>query len=141
MDLLIRIAINAVALVVAAKVVPNIHLTIGRAGEQWIKIAVLALIFGLVNSYLKPIVKSVALPINYMTLGLVGVVINAAMLLLTAWVADALKLGLGFRIGVFPPNFDVTTIVAAILGAIVISIVATILSMVLGQRKILGFRV
>lgn len=141
MDQLIRIVINAAALVAAAKLVPDIHLTIGSPGPHWLKIAVLALIFGVINAYLKPIVKLVALPINLMTLGLVGIVINAAMLLLTAWVAGQAKLGLGFTVGGFPPSFGVSTIVAAILGAIVISVVATVLSLVLGQKRVLGLRV
>ncbi len=141
MDQLIRILINAVALVAAAKLVPGIHLVVGQPGPHWLKIAVLALIFGVVNGYLKPIVKLVALPINLLTMGLVGLVINGAMLLLTAWAADQFKLGLGFSLGGFPPTLGLDALQAAILGGIVISIVATILGLLLGQKRVLGVRV
>ncbi len=138
-DLLIKIAINGAALLAAVKIVPDIHF---RFGNDWWKVAVVALIFGLVNSYLKPIVKLLALPISVLTMGLVGIVINAAMLLVTAWASGQLiDLKLGFSVGGFPPQFGVSAIGAAILGAIVVSVVATILSLVLGQRRVLGIRV
>lgn len=135
-ELLIRIVINAAALLAAVKVVPDIHF---RYGNDWWKVAVVALIFGLINSYLKPIVKLLALPISFLTMGLVGIVINAAMLLIAAWASGQLKLG--FTVGGYPPDLGVAAIGAAILGAIVISIVATVLSLVLGQKKVLGLRV
>ena len=50
LDTVVRILINAVALVVAAKIVPDIHLTIGKAGPEWVKIAIIAIVFGLVNA-------------------------------------------------------------------------------------------
>ena len=90
-DLLIRIVINAAALIVAARVVPGIKLQLGPTLEDWLKVAAIALIFALINTYLRPIVKAVSLPISLLTVGLVGLVINAAMLLLLAFVAkDAL---------------------------------------------------
>ena len=70
-DILVRILINAVALVVAAKIIPDIHLAIGPAGPDWIKIAIVAIVFGLVNAYIKPIVKALSFPLTLATLGLV----------------------------------------------------------------------
>ncbi len=138
-ELLIKIAINGAALLAAVKVVPDIHF---RFGNDWWKVAVVAFIFGLVNSYLKPIVKLLALPISFLTMGLVGIVINAAMLLVTAWASGQLTdLKLGFSVGGYPPDLGVSAVGAAILGAIVVSVVATVLSLVLGQRRILGIRV
>ena len=86
---------------------------------------VLAVIFGVVNGLVKPIVRLLALPVRVMTLGLIGFVINAAMLLLTAWVADAL--GIAFQVGDFPPDlFRIDTFIAALIGAIVLGIVNAI---------------
>jgi putative membrane protein len=85
----------------------------------------LAVVFGVVNGLIKPIVKLLALPLRIMTLGLIGFVINAAMLLLTAWVADLV--GVDFQVGDFPPDlFSIDTFVAALLGAIVLGIVNAI---------------
>jgi len=85
----------------------------------------LAVVFGVVNGLVKPIVRLLAIPLRVMTLGLIGFVINAAMLLLTAWVADAL--GVAFQVGDFPPDlFTVDTFVAALIGAIVLAIVNAI---------------
>ena len=96
-DLAIRIVINAIALVVAAKLIPDIHLKIGPVGVEWLKIAAIALVFALVNSYIKPIVKVLSFPITVLTLGLVSFIINAALFLLVAWVADLLFPGYGRR--------------------------------------------
>jgi putative membrane protein len=93
------------------------------------------LIFALVNSYIKPIVKALSLPISLMTLGLIGFVINAVMLLLVAVVSGQLKLG--FKIGTFPPDLNADAIVGALLGAIVISVVSTLASIALTPRKLL----
>jgi uncharacterized membrane protein YvlD (DUF360 family) len=78
-ELIVRILINAVALLVAVKVVPQI---VFKFGNDWWKVIAVALIFALVNSYIKPIVKALSFPISMLTLGLVAFVINAAMLLL-----------------------------------------------------------
>jgi putative membrane protein len=137
-DLAIRIGINAAALIVAAVVVPGIHLTTKPLDEQWLKIAVVALIFAVINSFLKPIVKKLTLPISLLTLGLVGIVINAGMLLLLSYVAGALKLP--FKVGTFPPTFNLDTIVAAVLGALIVSIVAAVLGMAMAPRRIFGIR-
>jgi putative membrane protein len=83
---------------------------------------VLAVIFGVVNGLIKPIVRLLALPLRVMTLGLIGFVINAAMLLLTAWIGDLV--GLAFTVGDFPPTlFSVSTLIGAIIGAAALTIV------------------
>jgi putative membrane protein len=94
-----------------------------------------AIIFALINSYLKPILKALSFPISMMTLGLIAFVINAAMLLVTAFLSD--QLDLGFRIGGFPPTLDADAIIGAIIAAVVISIVSTIASVALSPRKLL----
>src|SRR5258706_2525752 len=129
--MIVRILINAAALFVAVKVVPQIEF---KFGNDWWKLFVVALIFALVNSYIKPIVKALSFPISMLTLGLVAFVINAAMLLLVALASDALKLG--FTIGGFPPKLGADAIIRAIIGAVVISVVSTLASIALSPRKL-----
>jgi putative membrane protein len=131
-ELIIRIVINAVALYVAVQIIPQLSFDFG---SDWWKLLAVALIFALVNSYLKPIVKALSFPISMMTLGLVAFVINAAMLLVVAFASD--QLDLGFKVGGFPPDLNADAIIGAILGAIVISIVSTIATMALSPRKLL----
>jgi putative membrane protein len=135
-DLIVRVVINAAALIAASLIVPNIHLTTGSRVEDWIKIAAIALVFALINTYLKPIVKLLSLPITLLTMGAVGLVINAAMLLVLAFVAQGLSLP--FRIATFPPHLNADAFVAALLGGIIISVVATVLSLALSARKVFG---
>lgn len=130
-ELLVRILINAIALIVAVKVVPQITF---KFGNDWWKILAVALIFALVNSYIKPIVKALSFPISMLTLGLVAFVINAAMLLLVALISDQLKFGL--KIGGFPPNLNADALIGALIGAIVISIVSTLASIAMTPRKL-----
>jgi len=120
-DFIVRTAITAIALWVAVVVLPQIQFDI--AGQWW-QLVVIAIVFGLINSLVKPIVKLLALPIRLMTLGLISFVINAAMLLLLAWVAG--QLDLSFKIGTFPPDLDIDALVGALLGSIIISVVSTI---------------
>lgn len=131
-ELIVRIVINAVALLVAVKVVPQI---VFKFGNDWWKVLAVALIFALVNSYIKPIVKALSFPISMLTLGLVAFVINAAMLLLLAVLSEQLKLG--FKIGGFPPTLNADAIIGALIGAVVISIVSTLASVALAPRKLL----
>jgi putative membrane protein len=131
-DLIVKIIINAAALFVAVQIVPQIDF---KFGDDWWKLLVVALIFALVNSYIKPIVKALSFPISMLTLGLVAFVINAAMLLLVALLSDQLKLG--FKIGGFPPDLNAAAIVGALIGAIVISVVSTLASIAMSSRKLL----
>ncbi|MGZ8512727.1 MAG: phage holin family protein [Candidatus Limnocylindria bacterium] len=119
MDRILQTLINAAALYVAVLIVPNIEFT----GEWW-KLALVAFIFGLVNTFVRPILRIVTLPISVMTLGLFLFVINALMLLLTS--AISAELDLGFHVGDF---------LAALLGSIVISLVGLALSMVIGTAR------
>ena len=90
---------------------------------------VIAIIFGVVNGLIGPIVKTAALPISFMTMGLVGFVINAALLLLTAFISDIA--GFPLRVGDFPPDLlTADTLVAAIVGAVVLSIISTVIRLV-----------
>jgi putative membrane protein len=120
MAFLLKLIINAVALLITAHIIPGIHL--GAAGPRpmtndWVTLLIVALIFGLVNAAIRPILVVLSLPLEIITLGLFIFVINAFMLLLTSWIAQAL--GLGFRVDRFVP---------ALLGALIISIVSFVLN-------------
>ena len=130
-DLAIRVLINAVGVFAAVQIVPQITF---NYGNDWWKLLAVALILALVNSYIRPIVKLLAIPISFLTLGLVAFVINGAMLLLVALVSG--QLDLGFKIGGFPPTLNADAIIGAILGSLVISIVATLLGILNTGRKI-----
>ncbi len=96
---------------------------------ELIGLAVLAIIFGLVNGLIGPIVKTLALPISFMTMGLVGFLINAGLLLVTAIIGNTA--GFDLTIGDFPPDLlTANTIVAAIVGAVVLSVVSTVVRLV-----------
>jgi putative membrane protein len=132
--LLVRLVINALALVAAVQLVPGIRLDYSR---NPLALVAVALIFALINSYLKPIVRLLSLPISFLTLGLVGIAINVAMLLLLAYVSG--ELGLPFTIAGWPRGpFDLQVLVAALLASLVISVVSTILSLALAPARILG---
>ena len=133
-DLVVKILINAAALFVAVKLLPS-NLLSFNWGDAWWKLLAVALVFALVNSYIKPIVKSLSMPIGLLTLGLVAFVINAAMLLLTALASDSLKLG--FKLGTFPPTINSDAIVGALVAAVIISIVSTLASVALAPRKLM----
>jgi putative membrane protein len=93
MFFLLRLLINAVALLITAWIIPGIHL--GAAGphpttKDWVTLLIVALIFGLVNAVIRPILILLSLPLEILTLGLFIFVINAFMLLLTSWIAQAM---------------------------------------------------
>jgi putative membrane protein len=132
-ELIVKILINAAALWVAVQVLPD-NLLSFNFGNDWWKLALVALVFALVNSYIKPVVKALSMPIGLLTLGLVAFVINAAMLLIVAWVSGQLKLG--FKVGDFPPNITSDTIVGALVAAVIISVVSTLASIALSPRKL-----
>src|SRR5512141_3515030 len=116
-DLLVRVIINAIALVAATKFVPGAAFT----GDLW-KLIALAIVFGVINAYLRPIVKLLSLPLNLIVFGLVGLVINIAMVLVSAAISDNLRLG--FTLGGWPPGaIELDTIIAAFLVSLLISVV------------------
>ncbi|HAL61998.1 MAG TPA: phage holin family protein [Chloroflexi bacterium] len=116
---LLRWLINALAIYVASKVVSGIYVR-----DEWAIVAV-ALILGLVNAFIRPLLKFFTCPLIVLTLGLFLFVINAAMLGLTAWVAG--QLGIGFEVAGFG---------AAFWGALVISLVSLALTLLIrGEER------
>lgn len=112
MKLLIRWFIAALALVVAAHLVPGIHV------RGWVAYAAMAIILGLVNAVVRPLLKLLTCPLIILTLGLFLLVVNGLCLLLAGWIARSLDLG--FVIDGFWPAFW---------GALIVSLVTWALSL------------
>jgi putative membrane protein len=90
-------------------------------------VLVVAIVVGVANGLVKPVLKILSLPLSMMTLGLSGLLVNAVVLLGVAWAAGQLKIP--FVVGGFPGSFSFTTIVAAIVGAAVLSIVSLLIGL------------
>jgi putative membrane protein len=116
MNLLIRLVINAVALWLATRLVDGISFD-----GQIAFLFVVALVFGAVNTIVKPILMVLTFPFLIVTLGLFLLVLNAAMLWLTGAISDAA--GLGFHVSSFG---------AAFIGGLVVSVVSFVLSLMVG---------
>ncbi len=113
-----RVLINGVAIWFATLVLPGLTIVGGDSNWETLGIILLiALVFGIVNAVVKPIVAFISIPLYILTLGLFTIIVNALMLMLTAWITEATDWGL--RID----NFGV-----ACWGAIIISIVSLVLS-------------
>ena len=133
MKIVIRILVTAAALAVAAWVVPGIHT------EQWTlhgtgafsndasiakTLIIVAIIFGIVNAILKPVIKAVGCAFYLLTLGLIAIVVNGALLYFTSWIAyDQLH-----------QPFHVTTFLAAIEGALIVGVVSWVIHLILGDE-------
>jgi putative membrane protein len=117
--------VTAIAFYILTKFLPDfVHYDGALTG-----LIVIAIIFGIVNGFIGPLVKLLALPLRIMTLGLIGFLINAGLLLVTAAVATAASFDL--TVGKFPPTLLSTdTLVSAIVGAIALSVVSTVVRLV-----------
>ena len=116
MQILWRLLINAAALWAATRAVPGISFE-----GDWRLLFVVALVFGVLNVLVRPVVTLLTLPLLIVTLGLFTFVVNALMLWLTSAISDALALG-----------FSVRGFRAAFVGALVVSIVSFALSLFVG---------
>lgn len=119
MYFLLRLLINAAALWVAIQLVDGIE----HRGSWW-SLLFVALVFGLLNASIRPLLKLLSLPIIILTLGLFIFVINALMLMLTGWLSGLLDLG-----------FYVAGFWDAFLGGLIISVVSFLLSLFTGVGK------
>ena len=126
MNFLVRIVVNALALAAAAWLIDGITVGGTKTVDQIVTLLVVALIFGLVNAIVAPVVKLLSLPFIVLTLGLLLVVINALMLMLTGWITRMLQ--------PFGAEYLVEGFWAAFLGAIVIGLVNWVLGMLLPTR-------
>ena len=119
MSFFLRLLINAAALWVATRFVPGVTFT-----GDWLPFLGVALVFGVVNTFVGPVAKILAIPLIILTLGIFLLVVNGLMLWLTSSLSSAL--GLGFHVSGFW---------AAFFGALVVSIVSTLLTMMVGGSR------
>jgi putative membrane protein len=121
--LIIRILVSAVGLAVAAALVDGISVGPGTDAERALTLLGVAVIFGLVNGIVGPILRFLTCPLVILTLGLFLLVVNALLLLLTEWIAEQFDLA-----------FQVDGFWAAVLGALIISVVSFLINVVLPDK-------
>jgi putative membrane protein len=117
------LAVNALALGAAVWLFDGITLTGGTDTDKIVTLVVVGAIFGLVTSFVRPIVNLLSLPLIILTLGLMLLVVNALMLLLTSKIAESIDLG-----------FNVDGFWTALFGSIVISIASMVLEAIFPSR-------
>jgi putative membrane protein len=123
MKILLRILVSAAALGVAAWVVPGIVLTGHDTAAKVLTLLIVAVIFGLVNAILKPVIKTVGCAFYVLTLGLAAIVVNGLLLWLTSYLAyDKLH-----------EPFHITGFVAALEGALIVGVVTWLIHLVIGD--------
>ena len=128
---LIRVAIIAAALLIAALLVSDIEVEWSdEPAGIGVTLLILALVFGLINAFIRPIATVVSIPLNIATLGLFSVVLNAALLLLVAYLVD-LVFGPLIVIGGFPPELSLEAVGTAAVGSFVISVVSAALTILI----------
>ncbi|MFK8908269.1 phage holin family protein [Streptomyces sp. YS-3] len=119
-NFVVKTLANAAALAVAIWLLHDITLTGDSTGKKALTLILVALVFGVVNFVVKPVVKLLSFPLFILTLGLFTFVVNALMLLLTSWLAGKLDL-----------TFHVEGFWTALLGGLIISIVSWALNVAL----------
>ncbi|WP_436890652.1 phage holin family protein [Nocardiopsis dassonvillei] len=124
MSFIIRVIVNALALWLAAYLVSGIEVPTSDMTETILVFLGLGLIFGVVNAVIKPIVKAVGCLFYVLTLGLIGLVVNALLFLLTEWIA-----------GLFGLPFQIDGFWSAFWGAIIVAIVSWLASLFLPDGK------
>jgi putative membrane protein len=124
MKVLIRVLISAAALAVATWLVPGIELLAGSTLSKVGTLIVVALIFGLVNVVLKPIIKTIGCLFYVLTLGLIGLVVNGLLLWLSSYLAGKLSL-----------PFHITGFWAAFWGAIIVGVVGWLLNLFVRDER------
>jgi len=124
MRFLFRLVVNVLALGLAVWLFDGITLTGDDDADRFLKLLVVGAIFGLVTSFIRPIVNILSIPLIILTLGLMLLVVNALMLMLTSWIAG--KLDLGFHVDGFW---------VALGGSIVISLASAILEALLPKPQ------
>ncbi len=125
----LRVLTNACALAIAAWLFAGIVVNGSSQGDRILTLILVALVFGLVNEIVRPVVALLSLPLYLLTLGLFYFVVNALMLLLTSWLAGGLNLG-----------FQVDGFWTAVFGALVITLVSWVIGLALPAAKTRGRR-
>ena len=119
MGIIIRLVIIAVSLWIATLLINGIELTTESVPRQIGTLLAVAVIFGIVNAVLRPIIKTIGCGLYVLTLGLIAIIVNGLLFLLTSWIAGQFELP--FHVDDFWP--------AAVLGALLVGIVSWVLNM------------
>jgi putative membrane protein len=119
MGILIRLVITAVSLWIATVLIDGIRLTTDSFGGQIGTLLAVAVIFGIVNAVLRPIIKTIGCGLYVLTLGLISLVINGLLFMLVSWIAG--QFDLPFHVDDFWPS--------AVLGALLVGVVSWVLNM------------
>ncbi len=124
MKIVLRVVATAVALWIATLLISGIRVeaetTAGAVGT----FLAVAVIFGIINAVLRPIIKTIGCALYALTLGLIALVVNALLFLLTGWIAQ--QFNLPFEIDNFWPS--------AVLGALIVGVVSWLINMVVTER-------
>jgi putative membrane protein len=120
----IGVIVSAAALGVAAWVVPGIVVAGHSDASRAETLLIVALIFGVINTVLKPIIKTLGCAFYVLTLGLAALVVNGLLLWLASYIAGKLTL-----------PFHVTGFVAAVEGALIVAVVSWVLHLVIGDKR------
>lgn len=119
---------SGVALWVAVRFVPGIEIpssAFATVPDDLIDFGTIAVVFGVANGLIGSIVRTLAMPVNFLTMGLAGFVVNIALFVIAAYVSN--ELGGSIRVGDFPPEMLAqATIVAAALGSLVVGVVSAV---------------
>lgn len=124
MGILIRLAISAVALWVATLILHDIRIDTDSVAAKVGTLLVVAVIFGVVNAVLRPIIKIFGCWAYILTLGIAALLVNGALFMLTSWIAG--QLGLPFEVRHYWPT--------AVLGAIIVGVVSWVLNLVVPDK-------
>ncbi len=119
MGIIIRLVITAVSLWISTLVISGIELTADSVPKKIGTLLAVAAIFGIVNAVLRPIIKVIGCGLYVLTLGLIAIVVNALLFMLTSWIAGELELP--FHVDNFWPS--------ALLGALLVGVVSWLLNM------------
>jgi putative membrane protein len=124
MSYVVRLVISAVALWISTLLISGVHLTTDSTGKKILTLLVVAVIFGLVNMFLRPIIKTLGCGLYVLTLGLIAIVVNGALFLLVSWISG--ELHVPFHVDNFWPS--------AIFGALVVGVVSWLLGLIVPDR-------
>ncbi len=124
MGIVIRVAVTAVALWISTLLLSGIALGGSSTLKKVGTLILVAIIFGVINGVLRPIIKTVGCAVYFLTFGLVALVVNGLLFLLTSWIAD--QLSLPFHVDNFWPT--------AVLGALIVGVVSWLIDLVIPKR-------
>ncbi len=123
---------TAVAFALMAWLLPQVSI---EPGDDIVGLLALSLVFGLVNAFIKPIVKLFSMPVTLMTLGLFGLVINAGLLLLVSWITQSM-FSFTLSIGGWPQDgLSLDAIVGAFLASIVLTIIQAAIGLLVKDAR------